>query len=119
MSLKPAAAQRDAFEVIAKYISRTDTVFFVDPPYTQAARRLYKHWDINHEKLFKLLSDAKGQVLMTYDDTKEVRAWAERYGFEVRRISMRTTHHQNKRELMICRDFDWLKVKKPPKSSSG
>lgn len=104
----------DAFEVIGEYLNRTDTVFFVDPPYTQAARRLYRHWSIDHEKLFELMEDAKGDVLMTYDDTSEVRMWATRYGFQVRKLSMRTTHHQEKRELMICRDFDWLKVEKLP-----
>ena len=104
--------QRDAFEVIAKYINRADTVFFIDPPYTQAARRLYKHWDIDHEMLFKLMRKAKGDVLMTYDDTREVHALAARYGFQVKKLSMRTTHHQKKRELMICRDFDWMQVRK-------
>lgn len=100
--------QSDAFEIIDEYINQTDAVFFIDPPYTKAARRLYKHWDINHERLFKLMCRAKGDVLMTYDDTKEVRMWATHHGFEVRKLSMRTTHHQKKRELMICRDFDWL-----------
>ena len=56
---------------------------------------------------------------MTYDDTKEVRRWANRYGFKVRRIAMRTTHHEHKRELMISRDFDWLKVKKFTGSASN
>ena len=112
-------SKSDAFKVIAQYLDQADTVFFVDPPYTQAARRLYTHWNIEHEELFKLLQDAKGQVLMTYDDTKEVRRWANRYGFKVRRISMRTTHHQRKSELMISRDFDWLKVKKFPGSASN
>lgn len=99
--------QRDAFKVIATYLNRADTVFFVDPPYTKAARRLYRHWDIDHEKLFKVMSDAKGEVLMTYDDTKDVRDLAAEYGFQVKRIPMRTTHHKNKKELMICRNFDW------------
>lgn len=112
-------SKSDAFKVIGQYLDRADTVFFVDPPYTQAARRLYTHWNIEHEELFKLLRDAKGQVLMTYDDTKEVRRWANRYGFKVRRISMRTTHHQHKRELMISRDFGWLKVRKLPGSVSN
>lgn len=102
--------QKDGFTVINEYLDRPDTVFFVDPPYTQAARRLYRHWDIDHENLFRLLGNAKGEVLMTYDDTKEVRVWATRCKFKVRRISMRTTHHQDKRELMISRDFDWLKM---------
>ena len=104
--------QGDGFEVISEYLQRGDTVFFVDPPYTQAARRLYRHWSIDHEKLFELMREAKGNVLMTYDDTKEVRKWARRYGFQVRKLSMRTTHHQQKQELMIARNFDWLRVKK-------
>jgi DNA adenine methylase len=110
--------QKDAFEIINEYLARTDAVFFVDPPYTQAACRLYKHWDIDHEGLFGLMRSAKGDVLMTYDDTREVRMWAASYGFQVRRLSMRTTHHQKKRELMICRDFDWMKVKKLSKTTS-
>ena len=101
--------QGDGFEVISEYLQRTDTVFFVDPPYTQAARRLYRHWNIDHEKLFELMHGAKGEVLMTYDDTREVRMWARRYGFQVRKLSMRTTHHQQKQELMIARDFGWLR----------
>ena len=100
--------QGDAFLLISEYLQRSDAVFFVDPPYTQAARRLYKHWRIDHEKLFKALHDVRGDVLMTYDDTREVRMWASRYGFKVRKISMRTTHHQQKRELMISRDFNWM-----------
>jgi DNA adenine methylase len=56
-----------------------------------------------------MLQEAVGEVLLTYDDTLEVRGWAERYGFKVRRISMRTTHHRMKRELLIARNFDWLR----------
>ena len=104
--------QGDGFKVINEFLHRADTVFFFDPPYTQAARRLYRYWNIDHEKLFELMHDATGDVLMTYDDTKEVRMWARRYGFQVRKLSMRTTHHQQKLELMISRDFDWLRVKK-------
>ena len=98
----------DGLSVITEYVERNDAVFFVDPPYTQASRRLYRHWSIDHEKLFEVLRNVVGDVLMTYDDTKEVRAWANRYGFKVRPISMRTTHHKKKRELMIFRNFNWL-----------
>lgn len=99
---------RDGFELIREYLCEPDAVFFVDPPYTKAARRLYEQWEIDHAKLFATLSQARGAVLMTYDDTPEVRKWAEANGFKVRRISMRTTHHTQKRELMISRDFGWL-----------
>lgn len=99
--------ESDGLKLIRKCIRRDRAVFFVDPPYTKAARRLYRHWQIDHEALFKLLSRARGAVLMTYDDTPEIRKLAADYGFEVKRVSMRTTHHQRKRELMICKDFTW------------
>jgi DNA adenine methylase len=100
--------ESNGFNLIRKYIRHKQVVFFVDPPYTKAARRLYSHWEIDHEKIFAVLTRAKGAILMTYDDTSEVRNLAKKYGFRFKRISMRTTHHENKRELMISNNFDWL-----------
>jgi DNA adenine methylase len=99
----------DGFEMIRKFIHRKNAVFFVDPPYTKAAHRLYRYWDIDHEELFRLLSRAKGDVLMTYDDTAEIRSLANKYGFKFQPILMQTSHHQKKRELMISWSFDWQK----------
>ena len=101
--------QSDGFDLIRKYIRHKQTVFFVDPPYTKAARRLYSHWEIDHKALFAVLAHAKGAILMTYDDTSEIRNLARFYGFQFRCISMRTSHHENKRELMISKDFEWFK----------
>lgn len=104
--------QGDGFKLIRKFLHRRTAVFFVDPPYTKAACRLYRHWDIDHEELFKLLSRARGDVLMTYDDTPEIRTLAEKYGFQFKRISMRTTHHQKKHELIIAKNFTWQKTRR-------
>jgi len=104
--------QGNGFNLICKYLSQKRAVFFIDPPYTKAARRLYSHWEIDHEKLFETVSRAKGAILMTYDDTSEIRNLAKKYGFQFKRISMQTTHHENKRELMISKDFSWLNNKK-------
>ena len=103
----------DGFKLIHKYLNDNGAVFFVDPPYTQAARRLYRHWEIDHEELFKLLSRTSGDVLMTYDDTSEIRDLATEHGFQFKRISMRTTHHEAKSELMISKNFDWQKPPRP------
>ncbi len=103
--------QCDGFKLIQKHKHKKTTLFFVDPPYTKAARRLYRHWDIDHERLFQVLQQVKGDVLMTYDDTREVRRWAREYGFRVKTIAMRTTHHTTKRELMISKSFGWLKTR--------
>lgn len=107
--------QCDGFELIQKHKHKKAALFFVDPPYTKAARRLYRHWDIDHERLFQVLQHVKGDVLMTYDDTREIRRWARKYGFQVKTIAMRTTHHTSKRELMISKDFGWLKTPPQPK----
>lgn len=107
--------QCDGFKLIQKHQHKKTALFFVDPPYTKAARRLYRHWDIDHERLFRVLRRVKGDVLMTYDDTSEVRHLARKYGFQVKTIAMRTTHHATKRELMISKGFGWLITPPKPK----
>jgi DNA adenine methylase len=113
LNSKLTFAECNGFELVRKYIRHKHAVFFVDPPYTKAARRLYSHWQIDHEKLFAILARAKGAILMTYDDTSEIRNLAKKYGFQFKRISMRTTHHENKRELMISKGFNWLNKPQP------
>lgn len=93
--------QGDAFDVIRQYSDDAAAVFFVDPPYTIAGKRLYTYFDIDHEALFQAMSTVKGNVLMTYDDTPEVRTWAEKFQLHYKTIPMKTTHHLEKYELLI------------------
>ncbi len=62
----------DGLDVIRRYNDVEDAAFFVDPPYTMASRRLYHNWRIDHRELFLILSGVKGDVLLTYDNTKEI-----------------------------------------------
>jgi DNA adenine methylase len=96
----------DAFALIRQFLSRKDTAFFIDPPYTagvgkRAGRRLYRHNELNHPALFDLLGRAAGLVLMTYDDCPEVVEMAARQGFQIERIPMKNTHHEKKYELLV------------------
>jgi len=96
----------DAFSLIDRYLDRSDAVFFIDPPYTagdgkRAGRRLYKHNQLDHLALFKMLSRAAGLVLMTYDDCPEVVEMANRNGLKIERVPMKNTHHVKKYELLI------------------
>ena len=97
--------RKDAFDVIPKYLRGKTAAFFVDPPYTAggkfAGRRLYLHSSIDHNSLFDLLKDAAGEVMLTYDDAKEVRDLATAHGFFVKPIAMKTTHHTRMYELAI------------------
>lgn len=91
----------DAFKFINKYIKNNNFLFFIDPPYTIAGKRLYTHFDIDHEKLFYLASNIKGHYMMTYDDTDEIRRLATKYNLPFFQIPMKTTHNINKYELII------------------
>lgn len=99
----------DGFRIIEKYSRDENAVFFLDPPYVQAARRLYRHFDIDHERLFSLISQVKGDFLMTYDESEDVLELAERHDFEVEKVIMKTTLHYQKYELVIGRNLNWLR----------
>ncbi len=98
----------DAFEVIREYRSAANAVWFVDPPYTVAGRRLYCFSDVDHPLLFNAMGETRGDFLMTYDDTNEVRGFAGANGFVTAQVAMKSRQHTAKRELLIARCLGWL-----------
>lgn len=98
----------DAFTVLRKNLERDDALFFIDPPYVKAGGRLYTHSEIDHLALFELAYRAKGDFLMTYDNHPEIQGFALEYGFDIRLVPMKTTHHAEKFELLIGRNLDWV-----------
>lgn len=91
----------NALELMKHYIYNDNHCFFIDPPYTVAGRRLYNHHQIDHMRLFEMVSEIRGDFLMTYDDTEEMREMAKRFGLPYKSIPMKTTHHREKFELLI------------------
>lgn len=95
----------DAFKIMKRYRDSSQACFFIDPPYTaggkRAGSRLYAHNQIDHELLFSLLSKVSGDFLATYDDAEEVRALAEKCGFSIETVQMKSTHHAVVSELLI------------------
>lgn len=102
----------DGQKVIQEFASVLDAVFFIDPPYTaggkKAGRRLYQHFDLDHERLFSLCETIYGDFLITYDNAEEVRIMARRHGFQMRLIPMTNTHHAKMEELVIGKDLSWM-----------
>ena len=98
----------DGLQILEQNADRKDAVFFIDPPYTVAAKRLYAHWEIDHDGLFSLAETLTGDFLMTYDNDERVRSLATRHGFESRMVIMKNTHHTETTELLIGRDLSWL-----------
>jgi DNA adenine methylase len=97
----------DAFEELERVKDDKNTYSFIDPPYTVAGKRLYTHFDIDHNALFELTSRLNGKFMLTYDDTKEIRALADKYSLDFRTIPMKTTHHIQKNEIIVSDNFNW------------
>jgi len=102
----------DGLKVMQEFSNRHDTIYFIDPPYTaggkKAGKRLYKHYDLDHEHLFTVCETLKGDFLMTYDNAEEVKIMARSHGFQMRLIPMTNTHHATMEELVIGRDLSWM-----------
>lgn len=98
----------NAFDLIKEHKADSEAAFYIDPPYTIAARRLYKVWQIDHAKLFAEMSECRGDFLMSYDNTLEIATLAKQHGFESRPIAMKSTHHAKMTELLIGKDLSWL-----------
>ena len=105
--------QGDGMQILKQHIDCSDAVFFIDPPYTvagkKAGNRLYTHTEVDHRTLFEIASKLKGDFLMTYDDTDEVRSLAHQHNFDVQAIAMKSTHHARMQELLIGKDLNWLR----------
>lgn len=97
----------DAFAAIAEFSADPEAFFFVDPPYTaggkRAGSRLYAQAQIDHDALFRDLSNVAGTVMMTYDDAPEVLDLAAKYGFRIDRITMKNGHHRKMKEVVLTK----------------
>lgn len=104
--------RKDGIDVIREFSEQKSAVFFIDPPYTaggkKAGKRLYRHCDLDHEKLFAVCELIKGDFLMTYDNADEVKSMARSHGFQMRLIPMNNTHHATMEELVIGKELSWM-----------
>jgi DNA adenine methylase len=95
----------DALAYLEDHLDDKATTFFIDPPYTapgeSAEKRLYRFFDIDHDRLFDLCKAAAGDFMMTYDDAESVRAMAESRAFTITQVPMKNTHHAEMYELLI------------------
>ncbi len=102
----------DGFEILEAHRDQEDAVFFIDPPYTaggkRAGARLYDHHVVDHERLFALCAELRGDFLLTYDHCDAVGELAARHGFETKAVAMKNTHHAKMTELLIGRRLGWI-----------
>lgn len=105
LSPRIAFEEGDGMDAIRRRRRCRRTVFFIDPPYTaagkRAGRRLYDHCEVDHDALFERAAGLAGVVVMTYDESDEVRRMARRHGLRVATAAMKNGHHERLRELVI------------------
>ncbi len=101
--------ESDGLALLEDSLSSSDgsTVVFADPPYNaggkRAGTRLYRFNEIDHHRLFELLSLGNAHFLMTYDKSPEILRLVKAHGFSVAQVLMKNTHHANVPELLITR----------------
>ena len=99
--------ERDGMDILKEYVGDEDVVVFADPPYTaggkRAGSRLYRHSDIDHNRLFQILADSGAEFLMTYDASPEIVELIGQNGFHAVTVAMKNTHHAQIRELVITK----------------
>lgn len=82
-------------------------ILFIDPPYTAGSKktgeRLYRHSDVNHERLFDAIEASGLEFLLTYDRSAEIIRLINRFGYFAVNVSMKNTHHEHRDELVITR----------------
>jgi DNA adenine methylase len=98
----------DGLDIMAGQAEQGDTAFFVDPPYPQEGGNLYKHSDVEHERVFQLCSDASERSLLTYDTTDVVQNLADKYGLNRRRLANENGRRGDTGEFLISSDMGWL-----------
>ena len=103
----------DGIRYLRKCVKERNYVYFIDPPYDGAGRRLYSHFDINHARLFDIAAVLEGDFLMTYNRTAEILELADKYGFETESIQMNGGSKGDKVELLIGRDLSWVSRASP------
>lgn len=103
----------DGMDVLTAMSRVSNAAFFIDPPYTAAGKRagtrLYKHNELDHERLFQIAESLQSDFLMTYDNNEEVAALARRYSFDALAVPMKNTHHTTMTELLIGKNLDWAR----------
>ena len=101
--------QGDGITHLSTVADRPNVASFIDPPYTVAGKRLYAHFQLDHEELFRVASTLVGDFLMSYDNAEEIRVLAARHQFDTELVPMKSTHHERKMELLIGRNLDWAR----------
>ena len=90
-----------------KHRDPSDCIYFIDPPYSAAGQRLYRHGAIDHDELFAAITMCRRPFILTYSHSAEIVSLAERYGFKYTTVLMRAGTKRWKTELVVTDNLSW------------
>jgi DNA adenine methylase len=93
--------ERNGIEVLGDHANDPNAAAFVDPPYVEAGKGLYRQWEVDHAAIFEALGTWKGFWLMTYDNVPEIKRLVKKHRFVYREVPMRTNKGEVKYELLM------------------
>ncbi len=99
----------DGLDFLKRNANQRDAVYFLDPPYTVAGRRLYRHYGIEPTILFQATDLLAGDFLITYDDSDQISRLVNQYGLEYQKVLMKNRQHHHQKELLIGRNLRWIR----------
>src|SRR5439155_20177231 len=102
---KVTFVQGDGLQLLGQFAKDPRAVAFVDPPYVVngrgAGRRLYAHHNVDCEKLFKIIKNFRGPMIVTYHRSVIVQRLAKAAGLQYHTITVQTGQTRSKRELIL------------------
>lgn len=101
--------QGDAFEEWSGYIDEERAIHFIDPPYPESGKRLYKYSEVGYEKVLFTSKSIEGDFLITYENTENIKDECDRLKLEYRRVEVKNANHDSKGELLIGKNLEWLR----------
>ena len=94
----------DYTKVIEKYDSK-ETFFYLDPPYEESDKVIYKHNKFNYEELKNILQNIKGLFLLSINNSEYIRKLFN--DFHIKEIEIKTK--PIKRNIAYCRNEKYRK----------
>jgi DNA adenine methylase len=88
-------------QCLEAHLDDASAFVYADPPYKSAGKKLYRHFEVDMARLLRACAQAKGHVLISYEDDQATRQLAACLGLCVQEVPMHTAEGTGKQELLV------------------
>ncbi len=91
----------DGVKLLRDHANDLDASSFVDAPYFEKGKTLYREWKVDPSEVFEALASWRGFWLMTYDCVPEIKQLLKRHGFTYREFLTQSNNGKVTKELLM------------------